>query len=142
MSSGTPLSRAVKRAWSSSAVRYLVVGGVAFSFDFVLLFLLHDLIEVALYIATPVAFLTSFALTFVMQRKITFETASGWGPSALKYIALVIFNTFATTAIVTGIDAAGWHWGLGKGLAVASTTVWNYFGYRYWIFPPSAREVE
>ncbi len=129
-----------RRLWRNSALRYLVVGGVAFLFDFGLLFVLHDLAQVDLVVATPVAFLTSFALTFVMQRTITFRTGSGWGSSAVKYTALVIFNTFATTAIVTGIDAVGWPWAVGKALAVASTTVWNYFGYRYWIFPPKRSE--
>ncbi|MDF2917827.1 GtrA family protein [Microbacterium sp. F1-18] len=130
----------VKRMWRSSAVRYLVVGGVAFLFDFGLLFVLHDLVHIDLVIATPVAFFTSFALTFVMQRSITFQTGAGWRSSAVKYTALVVFNAFATTAIVTGIDALGWPWAVGKGIAVASTTVWNYFGYRYWIFPAARSE--
>lgn len=127
--------RFVKRAWKSSAVRYLTVGGLAFLFDFLLLLLLHDVLGVDLFVATPTAFLLSFALTFVMQRAFTFETTSGWGASAVKYTTLVIFNTFATTAIVTGVDALGLPWAVGKAVAVASTTVWNYFGYRYWIFP-------
>lgn len=133
--------RPIKRLWRSSAVRYLFVGGLAFVFDFALLLLLHDIAHVELVAATPIAFLTSFALTFVMQRTITFKTGAGWGASAVKYTALVLFNTFATTMIVTGIDALGWHWAAGKAVAVASTTVWNYFGYRYWIFP-STREAD
>ncbi len=117
-----------------SAVRYLLVGGLAFLIDIGLLAILHEIIGVPLVIATPAAFLTSFGLTYLMQRAITFDGESAWGSSAVKYTLLVIFNTFATTAIVAGIDAIGWPWEIGKVAAVASTTIWNYFAYRYWVF--------
>lgn len=126
--------RFVRRAWDSSAVRYLVVGGVAFLIDIGLLALLRNVFGVALVVATPTAFLLSFGLTYIMQRHLTFDSKGAWGASALKYTALVIFNTFATTAIVTGTAALGWPWEIGKIVAVGATTVWNYFGYRYWIF--------
>jgi putative flippase GtrA len=126
--------RMLRRAWSSSAFRYLVIGGIAFLFDFGLLYLLHEFLGIAVYVATPVAFIASFALTYLMQRYFTFGATSAWGSSALKYTALVAFNTVATTLIVTGTDALGWSWAAGKVVAVTATTVWNYFAYRYWVF--------
>jgi putative flippase GtrA len=124
----------VARAWSSSAVRYLLVGGLAFLLDIGLLALLHKVAGIPLIVATPVAFLLSFAATYVMQRVITFEARGGWTSSAAKYTALVVVNMIATTAIVAGAEVIGWSWAVGKIAAVALTTIWNYFGYRYWIF--------
>lgn len=135
-----PLARAVRRVWSHSAVRYLVVGGGAFLIDVGLLALLHDVFGVALVIATPTAFLLSFAVTFVLQRTFTFSSDAGMASSALKYTSLVAFNTLATTGIVAGIAALGLPWVVGKIVAVGSTTVWNYFAYRYWIFPARPSE--
>lgn len=120
--------------WSNSAVRYLVVGGGAFLIDVGLLAGLHDLLSVPLVVATPAAFLLSFAITYVLQRTFTFGSDAGVASSAVKYTALVIFNTVATTGIVAAAAALDLPWIVGKVVAVGSTTVWNYFLYRHWIF--------
>lgn len=120
---------------SHSVVLFLLVGGLAFLVDVGLLALFHEVLRIPLAVATPVAFLLSFAFTFLMQRSVTFKTDAGVLPSAIKYTLLVAFNTVATTLMVEGWAQLGWGWVGGKVLAVGSTTVWNYFLYRYWIFP-------
>lgn len=134
-----PLVSAARSAWRHSALRYLVVGGGAFLIDLGLLALLHDVFAVPLVVATPAAFLLSFAITYFLQRAFTFGTEAGMASSAVKYTTLVAFNTVATTAIVAAVAALGLPWVVGKVVAVGSTTVWNYFAYRYWIFAPSRR---
>ncbi|WP_051662318.1 MULTISPECIES: GtrA family protein [unclassified Microbacterium] len=130
---------AVRRIWSHSAVRYLVIGGFCFLVDAGLLWIAHDLLGVPLAVATPVAFLASFAVTYTLQRVVAFASDSKVVPSVARYTALVIFNTIATTAIVWFVDSLGGGWFVGKVLAVIATTVWNYFAYRYWVFtnPPA-----
>lgn len=130
----------VARAWASSAVRYLVVGLFAYAFDVGLLALLHDVLGVPLTIATPVAFLTSFGVTYLLQRTFAFRSQTSMSASAMKYAILVAFNTLATTGIVSLAPALGLPWIVGKTAAVASTTVWNFFCYRYWIFPDRPRQ--
>ncbi|MBD3942032.1 GtrA family protein [Microbacterium sp. NEAU-LLC] len=129
-----PHTSLIARVWSSSAVRYLVVGGFSFLFDVGVLWLLHDVLHVALAIATPVAFLLSFAVTYTLQRTVAFRAADGIAPSVLRYAILVAVNTVATTAIVWAGDALGLPWIVGKVAAVVATTIWNYFAYRYWVF--------
>ncbi|MGS0560822.1 GtrA family protein [Microbacterium aurugineum] len=130
---------AVRRLWSHSAVRYLVIGGFCFVVDAGLLWFAHDVLGVPLAIATPIAFLASFAVTYTLQRVVAFASDSKVVPSVARYTALVIFNTIATTGIVWAVDQLGGGWFLGKVLAVIATTVWNYFAYRYWVFinPPA-----
>jgi len=130
----------IVRIWSSSAARYLVVGGFSFLFDAGVLWLLHDVFGVALAIATPVAFLLSFAVTYTLQRTIAFRASDGVAPSVARYTLLVAFNTVATTAIVWAFDALGLPWLVGKVAAVAATTIWNYFAYRYWVFASKKAE--
>lgn len=131
-----PRRSLITTLWGSSAVRYVVVGGFCFLVDAGLIWLLHDVAHWPIEIATPVAFLTSFVVTFTLQRTFAFESKAAVPGAALRYTALVAFNTLATTAIVWGIDALGPPWIIGKTIAVVVTTVWNYFVYRYWVFPP------
>lgn len=124
------------RIWSHSAVRYLVVGGFCFLVDVALLWLAHDVLGIPLAIATALAFLLSFAVTYTLQRIVAFSSDAGVVMSVGRYTALVIFNTLATTAIVWAIAATGSPWIVGKVAAVVATTVWNYFAYRHWVFAP------
>jgi len=124
----------IVRLWSSSAVRYLVVGAFAFLFDIGVLWVLYEVFHVPLPISTPAAFLLSFVVTYTLQRTVAFRSSHSVAPSVLRYAILVVFNTVATTGIVWAIDALGLPWAVGKVVAVVATTVWNYFAYRYWVF--------
>jgi putative flippase GtrA len=117
-----------------SALRYLVVGGVAFLFDFGLLALLSQVIGWPLWLATSVAFLASFALTYTLQRVVTFGSRAPHGSSLAKYAALVAFNTVASVIIVELASYSMLGWAGGKVLATVATTIWNYFIYRYWVY--------
>lgn len=121
--------------WGSSAVRYLVVGGFCFVVDAGLIWLMHDVAHWPIGLATPLAFLASFVVTFTLQRTFAFESTAAVPGSVLRYTVLVAFNTLATTLIVWGVDLTGAAWIFGKMAAVIATTVWNYFAYRYWVFP-------
>ncbi|UYO98175.1 GtrA family protein [Microbacterium sp. M28] len=137
------LRDAAHRLWSRSAVRYLLVGGFCFVVDVALLWIAHELLGIPLSIATPVAFLVSFAVTYTMQRVVAFASDSHVVPSVARYTALVAFNTVATTGIVWLVDQSGAGWFAGKVLAVVATTIWNYFAYRYWVFvSPSTRSTD
>jgi putative flippase GtrA len=131
---GAPRSGLLARIWSSSAVRYLAVGGFCFLVDLALLWFLHEILPIPLVVAAPVAFLASFAVTYTLQRVVAFASDAKVVPSVGRYTALVVFNTVATTGIVWAVDAVGWGWLAGKIAAVVATTVWNYFAYRYWVF--------
>jgi len=127
------------RAWSISAVRYLIVGGFCFLVDVALLWLLRDLVHLPLALAVPIAFLASFAVTYTLQRTVAFSSEATVAPSVARYTILVAFNTIAITAIVWAAETIGWGWLAGKIIAVVATTVWNYFAYRYWVFAARKR---
>lgn len=122
--------------WARSEVRYLLVGGFCFLADVVILWVAHDFLGVPLPVATPIAFLASFAITFTLQRVVAFGGDSAVGSSIFRYTLLVIFNTLATTGIVWLAPVLGLPWIIGKIVAVIVTTIWNYFAYRYFVFRP------
>lgn len=125
---------AVARLYRNSGVRYLFIGGLSFLVDFGLLALFHEVFGIAVWLATAIAFLASFAFNYSLQRMFSFSSRSSHGRSLAKYVALVLFNTIATIAIVALLDQSALGWGGGKVVSTVVTTVWNYFAYRYWVF--------
>ena len=126
--------------YQNAVVRFLFVGGLSFALDLGLLALLHEVFGVELWLATPVAFVVSLVFNFLLQRMFTFRATNKGSVSAVKYILLVIVNIAVSDLVVTGSDALGWSYLIGKAWATVMTTVWNYFLYRHWIFKRDAGE--
>ncbi len=125
--------------YRNTAARYLVIGGLSFVIDFGLLFLLHELADWPIWLATAIAFLASFAFNYSLQKAFSFSSSAHHGRALAKYVALVIINTVATTAIVSLLDRFENGWEIGKILATILTTAWNYFAYRHWVFSDANR---
>lgn len=123
-------------------VKFLVVGVASFAIDLGLLALLHEGAGVDLWIATPIAFLTSLVFNFFVQRKFTFQSGARAHVSLLKYCALVGFNVIATDVIVNVIAGAGQSYAIGKVAATVATTGWNFLLYKHWIFKAAPQQGE
>ena len=116
-------------------IRFLIVGALSFGIDLGLLILLHEVAGVELWIATPLAFITSLVFNFLLQRRYTFQATNKGPVSAVKYGVLVVFNIFATDLIVLFFAGTELTYATGKVVSTVSTMVWNFFIYKYWIFP-------
>jgi putative flippase GtrA len=116
--------------------RFLVVGGVSAGVDVGLLALLHGVVGLRLVVATTVAFWTSLAVNFGLNRNWVFvQTRAGSvRRHAARYLAAVGLNYAATLAIVGGLVAAGVGYLVAKLAAIAVLAVGNYVLYRRWIF--------
>lgn len=138
----TPLQGggALRRLLGHSAVRYLLVGGCAFLFDAGLLALFREVFHWPVWVSAGAAFLLSFFFTYSLQRAFSFKSELPHGQALVRYILLVAFNTLATMGIVSVVALSPLGWLGGKVIATALTTVWNYFVYRWWVFPPSKDE--
>lgn len=136
------LRRHSKILLDNEIARFIIVGGISFAIDLGLLMVLHEVFAVDLLIATPIAFLTSLAFNFALQRIFTFRADNGKSVSFLKYALLVIFNTVAVDLIVNLIDWLGAGYQVGKVVATVSTTAWNFLLYKHWIFRPAASKRE
>jgi putative flippase GtrA len=128
---------AVERFRSSPLVGlavYLVVGGVAFVVDLGLLILGRDVLGWPLGVAGAVAFWAGLAVSYLMQRFLTFRSHRSSWHSLWKYGTLVLVNSAATIVIIELFDRLGPGYVVGKFVATALTTVWNYAAYKYWVF--------
>lgn len=126
------------RLSNSHVFKFLVVGGLSFALDLGLLILLHEAFGVDLWIATPIAFLTSLVFNFLVQRSFTFKSTQGRGSSMIRYGTLVVFNTFMTDVIVNFFHDVDLTYTVGKIVATALTMIWNFFLYKHWIFRTGA----
>ena len=148
--SAAPLDR-IRNLVLGPAGRYLLVGVLSFAIDFALLVLLYEVFGVVLWLATAAAFLASLGANYLLQRYFTFSGTPTRGTSFIKYLLLVGVNTAAASLIVSGFEALGSSYQLGKIVSTAAMTVWNFFAYKYWVFaagrgagteaPSPAREV-
>lgn len=118
-----------------SAVRYVVVGGLAFIVDFCLVYLFYQKAGWPLWVATGAGFVASFAVNYTLQRVFSFSSRAAHGGALLRYSVLVAVNTLLTIAIVTLLNSTIVGWGGGKVIATILTTLGNYFAYRFWVFP-------
>ena len=132
------MRRALGRAWQSPVVRFLGIGGAAFVLDLGLLIVGRDVLHLELSLATALAFWLSLAFSFLMQRHFAFSSSAGFLTSAWRYGVLLAVNSAATVLIVAAFEALGPGYIVGKFAATALVTVWNFFAYRYWVFPAPA----
>jgi putative flippase GtrA len=114
-------------------IRYLFAGLIAFLLDFALLYVLHESLGIDLTISTILAGITVFFANFIVQQKFTFQSKAKSLTSLIWYSLLVIFNLFATVAIVQIGELFG-SWMLGKIASSLLIPFWNYFVYRFLIF--------
>ena len=138
--------RSAQRARLSEALRFIVTGGVCFAVEFVCLVILRDKIGLDTLIATPIAFLISVALNYLLcvkwvfqgvgeQRKaaqVAFLVTSVMGLLLNEGLMLlfrllfgedsVIFTVFSFTVTMYMVN---------KALATLLVMIWNYFTKRY-----------
>lgn len=118
----------------TGVVRYLGAGILAFLVDMLLLAALKVGLGWPTAIAAAVAFLGSFAFTYLIQRTLGFMSRARHARALVRYTILVAVNTAATALIVALFDQTVLGWAGGKVVATALTTVGNYFAYKWWVF--------
>lgn len=114
---------------------YAFFGGTAFALDFALLWLLYELLRVSAWLSALLSFTASTLYAFLTQQRVTFKSHGSNVGDILRYAILLGFNALFTTLLVYVFQAL---WGLyliGKIVATALTTTWNFFLMKYWVFP-------
>lgn len=125
----------ISRLLNSGALRYLVAGGLAFVFNVLLLEIFRELLGIPTSLSALLAFWASFFFTYSLQRLFAFRSEASVRTSLFRYSALVAVNSAVVAFIVTVChDLLGLGLGSSQLIATASTTVWNYFVYKGWVY--------
>lgn len=125
----------------SRVIRYLLTGGTAFALDFGLLAFLKSVCGVVAWLSAGLAFIVSTIFAFLGQKYFTYGSHAPTGKSLLRYLILLGVNTVFTALVVQGFDTWVDLYLVGKIVAAAITTLWNYPIMGHWVYShPSQRD--
>lgn len=121
----------------STAIKYLLTGGLTFAVDYLLLLTCYYVFSLPLWVATTIGYLgglcTSFSInrTWVFgergkQRKMTRQL--------VEYILLLLFNYMFTVFAVRSLDSLGVSPAISKIVITAMIAGWNYIIFNKVIF--------
>ena len=144
--SSTENKRSAQGTRFSEALRFFVTGGVCFAVEFVCLVVLRDKIGLDTLAATPIAFLISVALNYLMCVKWVFKGVGEQKRSAqagflltsvmglllnegLMLLFRVLFGE--DQPIITVLSFTVTMYMVNKALATLLVMIWNYFTKRY-----------
>ncbi len=150
-------SRATAGDWkerSGEILRFLLTGGVCFAVELLTLILLRNGLKMDTLLATPIAFLVSVALNYLMCVTWVFYGAKGAGRKAriafvvtsliglglnelLMYLFRLAFGEDTVLFIFMGKHISMYM--ANKTLATMIVTVFNYFAKKRILNPPSER---
>ncbi len=125
-----------KRAVNSKSFRrYLFVGFSTVAIDYIVLFILRSVFSSGLVYAVSVAYWTSIAYNFTLNRYWSFEASSGMVPRQLfLYGCLLLFNYLITLGVVSGLESMGLSEYIAKMFALGLTITWTYIFYKKIVF--------
>lgn len=132
MTAGAP--PAPSRRWAD-LLRYLVIGGMSVGVDLGLLVLLVDGLGAPLGVSTVLAFSTSVAVNFSLNRLAVAGRGAGrLGRHAARYLVLLAANLLLTLLVVLLADRAGIPYLAAKVAVVVASVGWNFVLFRRWVF--------
>lgn len=124
--------------FKSSMTRYVLAGGLAFALELAVLFAFYRIIGLPALLATGLAFWMGFMGAFLLQKVFAFrdyqKSVKAISRQLSVYVLLVAFNYLFTLFLVGIIDDK--YLFIVRTIALAITTTWNYFLYRFVIFNP------
>lgn len=127
------------------AAEYLVSGGAYFWSGYALFAYLYYEINWSLWWATIISNSFGWTVNFLLQRYWVFRNPHLKGKLALvsgRYVFITLVDFGLTYLILYWLRNMGITPAIGQFISAGFFTVWNYFWYRYWVFPqrlPSPR---
>ena len=119
-------------------VEYMISGGAYFWVGYGLFAVLWSGLRWSLWWAKLAANVTGWTVNFTLQRYWVFNNKSLKKHQTVitgRYIFITLVDFVIDYGIVAGLKAAGLTPYLGQFASSGFFTVWNYFWYRFWVFP-------
>jgi len=128
----------IKKFFEKNIVmRYLVSGGLAFTVDIVLLYILTDLFHVWYIVSSVIAFSIAVIASFLMQKFWTFqhmETRGMHGQFGVFLLVSICNVALNTVLMHTFVERFHMWYLLGQIFASGIVAVISFFVYRHFIF--------
>lgn len=115
-------------------VGYAVIGTFTFAIDLGLLAILRDHAAIPLPLAISAAYVTAFAINYLLNRRLNFRSHAPVGFEALRYTAVVALDYTLTLGVTTGLNAEGVDFRIARLTAAGCVAAASYLACRYWVF--------
>lgn len=116
---------------------YAVGGGLYFVSGYIVFAICYSLLGLEWWVGKILGDIIGWTLNYLVQRYWAFNSKTlykhEWR-ARLRYISFTAFNIFLDYLIVGALKEVGITPYAGMIFAAAFFTVWNYFGYRFWVF--------
>jgi putative flippase GtrA len=117
-------------------VKYLLAGALATVTHLLILSLAHHFLGLQIIIATSVAYLVAFAVSFSLQKFWTFRNkAKRYFEQIYLYLLVGVFNLFFNAALMQGLVVnLDFHYLLSQLLSSAVVAINSFLLYKYLVF--------
>ncbi len=127
------------KRWSvKQIVEYLVSGGAYFWSGYLAFFIFWSVFHWNLFLAKIGADIIGWVVNYMLQRYWVFnnaDLAKHKTEVTTRYLIITAVNFLIDYLIVRGLRNAGLTPYLGQFVSAGFFTIWNYFWYKYWVFP-------
>ena len=118
-----------------SLLGFAIINGFTFTIDLGVLTTLHGGLRWPLPVSITVAYLTAFALSYLLNRVLNFRSHGAVGPQIAVYIAVVIVNYLVwILGVGDGLAALGLDYRLARIVAGAGEALYMYAAMRWLVF--------
>ncbi|MGI6590594.1 MAG: GtrA family protein [Eggerthellaceae bacterium] len=114
--------------------KYLIVGGSTALLELLIFQGLFHLSSGNVPLANITAVAIATGLNFLLNRNVTFQSASNPAVALAKYLFLFVFNTAFSTVVISLLVSYGIASILAKLLTMACIVCWNFVLYRKFVF--------
>ncbi len=119
-------------------IEYLISGGVYFWIGYASFALLWSVLDWSLWWSAVTSNLIGWIVNYLMQRYWVFDNSglnSAQAKVTARYIFITAIDFVMNYYILYGLQKAGITPYIGQFVSAAFFTAWNYFWYRFWVFP-------
>jgi len=119
-------------------VEYMISGGAYFWIGYLIFFAADKGLHWSLWWAKLAANLVGWTINYILQRYWVFKSSNArkhMAETSGRYILITLVNFVLDYVIVASLKAAGLTPYLGQFVSSGFFTAWNYFWYRFWVFP-------
>jgi len=128
------INRLANHAVVRQLVRFAIAGAIATAAHYTVLISLVEIGHVPPVIATTLGYCVGIVVSYVLNRRYTFETKAPVASSFLKFGALYGVGMFLNGAIVATLIAWGAPYMLAQVVATGLVLIWNYLAARFVAF--------
>ncbi|GAA5194496.1 hypothetical protein GCM10023322_59040 [Rugosimonospora acidiphila] len=124
----------LRRVLPRELVGFAILGGFTFLIDLGLLSALHAWTGLPEAAEVSIAYLSAFALNFVLNRTLNFRSHAPMGGQALRYLLVLGCDYGLTLGVTTGLSGLGLDFRLARLTAAGCVAVFTYTAARRWVF--------